>query len=56
MPHSPLLPVLLVWAARHPAELLLLAPRVFEAARRKGVALTAHVHYTGAARARSARR
>jgi hypothetical protein len=47
LPPSPLLPVLLVWTARHPAELLLLAPLVIAAARDKGVALTAHLHYTG---------
>ncbi|GBF98331.1 ferric reductase [Raphidocelis subcapitata] len=38
---------LLVWTARHPAELLLLAPRLMEAARAGGVELSAHVHYTG---------
>lgn len=41
-------PVLLIWAARHPAELLVLGPRVAAAAAAKGVTLTAHIYYTGA--------
>jgi hypothetical protein len=48
-------PMLLVWTARHPAELLVLAPRLLAAARAKGVTLAAHLHYTGA-RAASGRR
>lgn len=47
LPSSPLLPVLLIWTARHPAELQVLAPLLLAAAKAKGVALTAHLHYTG---------
>ena len=45
---APSPPVLLVWAARHAAELLVLAPRVLAAARARGITLAAHLHYTGA--------
>ncbi len=40
-------PLLLIWTARHPAELLVLAPRLFAAAKAKGVAMTTHLYYTG---------
>lgn len=40
-------PLLLLWVARHPAELLSLAPRVVRAARAKGFALTPQIFYTG---------
>jgi len=46
LPPSPP-PLLLIWTARHPSELLVLAPRLFAAVQAKGVAITAHVHYTG---------
>lgn len=48
LPPSPLLPLLLVWSTRSPAELLVLAPRVIEAVRERGILLTARVHFTGA--------